>query len=206
MALVSLSTVKTLLNISGTTYDALLNQLIDIAQSQLEAYLCRKLENTTYTDEPLQYQFSRFDRGDQSGSLGVFEEYGRLFLKNYPVITFINLKYDGDVIDPDNYIVQNDIGIIYTKKLLNDADLKLTATYSAGYTTSTIPQLLKWSIVELVRLMFENASSTFASNSSNVTSKRIGDYSVTYGNNLSIFNNFFSNNSTILNQYKIIYL
>lgn len=49
--LVSIDSLKTLLHITGSSEDSLLQAILESAQAQVEAYIGYKIEETIYTDE-----------------------------------------------------------------------------------------------------------------------------------------------------------
>jgi hypothetical protein len=182
--ILTLAQVKNFLGITTNTYDTLLTEMIEIVESELSSYLSRPLEQKTYTDYVLNYMFSRFDRGVQSEGLSTREEYGRLKLPQYPVTTFTNLKYDNTVIDTGDYYVNKDKGIIHMFRFYSDFNGKLTGTFTAGYTSTTIPSVLKGIIYDGVKFLFEtNKEAVKGSKIEDIESKRVGDFSVSYKDN-----------------------
>src|SRR5690606_33621443 len=164
------------------------------------AYIDRNLALTTYTEIP-SYLGSRFDQSSYT-SLDTWNEESFLFLKNTPIIG-ISITYNGSVYPTTSYSYNADQGYIYNAYLAEP-----TVTYTAGYTTSTAPADLKLVALQGVKSLYENNSAA-SSGSGNVQSKRIKDFSVTYGNEQSGYLGtggkiYLKSISTILNRYKRI--
>lgn len=202
MSIISLNTVKTYLGISGATYDTILQIQLDIAESELCAYLDKYLGTTTYTNEVLHYQFSRFDINTDT-ALNGRETYGDLFVKNYPMTSITNITCQGVVVDPTNYYYDLNAGVISTKTFLNDTYNGLTITYVAGYTENTLPAILKSVILEGVRYQFQEFSTATQGSGNNIASKKVGDFSVSYDNtaNFDAMRSYLAQRKDVLQRY-----
>lgn len=100
MALDTLANVKTALLISGTTDDAVLTRLLDVADGFVAAHTGRDFAGGTFTETH-----------PAGGSL--------VFLRNYPVTSVTSLKVDSarqfgaeTVWASDRYVVHSDRGVI----------------------------------------------------------------------------------------------
>lgn len=203
--IISLDEAKAFLQITGTLSDTTINTYIDMVESEISAYIGRSLALGTYT-EVLYYKQSFFDRTAQT-YLDVEETEPLLFLKNTPV-TSLSLNYNGSVITTSSYSYNANTGVIRSTGVLSEP----TASYVAGYTTVTAPLDLKSTAKSGVLSIFNNTSAASAG-SGNVQSKRIKDFSVTYGNAQSssaiqlgsqYVKTYLAQNSFILDRYRTI--
>ena len=212
MSLLTLAEIKAFLQITTTASDPILNLYNSYVCDEVEAYVDRNLAEATYTDEVL-----KFERSDNTlhQDVALNETFNNplLFLKNTPART-LTLK-EGDVTVPTtDYRLIGDEGAIETYRGLDDSKSNLTATYTAGYTLTTgteysVPDNLKLVAQLGVRSMWENGGVS-KENSGDVKSKKVGDFSVTYGNNQTgyisaslagLVKVYLESNSVILNRY-----
>lgn len=207
MALVDLNYVKSILGISGTSNDTQIAYFISKATGDIEAYTDQTFEQTTYTDEVLEYEFSTFDSiayNDVDINYGV----PALFVEHAPILeaSGFTLKYKDTVIDTGSYKVNYEAGVIYMYNIQTDCQRNLTATYTAGYTTGTAPSDLVSVIMDGVRYYYEIG--VLAVNGRLKTkSKRVKNFSVTYSDTTTAqFVNgersYIAANKNILDKYK----
>jgi uncharacterized phiE125 gp8 family phage protein len=166
MALTSLANVKEYLGISGTTYDALLTNLITRMEAFIERYCDRPFAQTTYTDE-------KYD--------GEYNNGGLLLLNHWPLISVASLYDDLDcdytsstLIDSDDYLTYLDEGIIRLKNGVefNEGDQNIKITYDAGVTS--VPADLEQATIEMVAEKFN------VRGSEGKKSEKLGRWGVTY--------------------------
>lgn len=177
--ILTLSEVKTWLGVTDNASDSILTVMIPLVESSIANMLDIQLEQTTITNEVIHYNFSRFDTSGSTG-LSTFESKGLVRLKRSPVITITNISYNSTPIEASDYFFINDLGLVQFLRLHPDLDFKLTCTYVAGYTDSTLPPDLKLLLLDGVKSMFRNSGKALQ-NQGNIKSKRIGDFAVTYG-------------------------
>jgi len=174
----SLTTVarfKTYADISGSTDDTLIENLINQVTEFIENYIGRRLKLTTYTNEEY----------DGSGTF-------KLILKNYPVGTFTNLQErstrqnsaDWNIIESDNYFVDTTNGIITLIPYEFTEGTKLyRVNYTAGYDFDNSTTFLgDTEAGDLEWVAWRLLSTVFNKNSQdpNISSVRLGDASVSY--------------------------
>jgi len=178
-ALTTVSRLKTFLEISGTSYDTLLEWIANSATEFIENYCHRRFQRTAYTQE--MYSTDKWQK--------------TLLLDNFPVIsteTFtLEIRTSGlneddwDTVDSEDYHVDYDGGIIRMAgriEFQKGVD-KYRVTYTAGYDfdTSTKPLSdteagdLEMAMWKLCAVMFNRRRGD-----PGIRSERIGDYSVTY--------------------------
>jgi hypothetical protein len=205
-SIVSLEEVKAFMQITTTASDALIQSYIDLTQAEIEAVIGRNLARATYT-EVLVYKQSRFDKSGYT-YLDTSQDAPVLFLKNTPIVN-LTLEHGG-VVPTTSYTYDPDNGVLRPNSQL----YRPTATYVAGYTTATAPADLKGVVKLGVVSLFENNKAA-KQGSGNVQSKRIKDFSVTYGNNQNSYiqssgsqlvKTYIASNMAILNKYQNINL
>jgi len=133
-ALVPLADVKTYLSIGDTTYDTILEQLINSVSDEINSFTNRNLAETTYTDLYLD------GNGKQI-----------LFLPNYPITAMTSVYEDGELLvegEDDDYLVYQDEGYLWrVNRTWYLGPKKIKVTYTAGYVcltgTITLPHDLK---------------------------------------------------------------
>lgn len=221
MSLVTLAEVKTFLQITTTTSDALLTLYIDYVGAEIDAYTGRTLSQTVYTDEVLEYVESDYDYYSPR-ALAISSDFPVVFTKEFP-ISGLGLTYNGESVDTENYNYIPNTGVITLyKKYLADKQL-FKATYTAGYTIVTgtsysVPTDLKLVTLEGVKRMYENNTAANTSGG-NVKSKRIKDFNVEYGNdqtgyvstlqtngNTRLMKSYLAANAVILDRYRKIFI
>lgn len=179
MALITLSDTKTYLGITSSDYDTLLNMFIGQISAEIETYLDRQLEEQEYASEVLKFVYSNND-AQNNPLLDVRGQRPQCFTKEYPISSSPApaITQDGDSVDTDDYYIDYDEGVINWNRGVSDADNKLLITYTAGY--ATIPDDIQAVAMEGVKQAFNNSGSA-SQGSGNVKSKKVGDFSVSYG-------------------------
>ena len=203
MALVTLDTVKTFLQITGTSSDTILNLYIDLISSEINAYVGRNLDETYYVDEPLEYQFSKYDPSSNR-PLDVREPNPQVFLREYPV-QGLEITSRGTTVPTSDYTLDHRNGVVTFFKSYTDYKERLKASYTAGYTTITgatytVPSNLQLVALEGVKRLYTNGGAAEES-SGDVTSKKVKDFSVQYGGTANSSNYFFDSNSGLVKAY-----
>lgn len=142
--LVSIDSLKTLLHITGSSEDSLLQAILASAQAQVVAYIGYNIENTTYTDEI-------FDLNGQK----------QFVLPFYPVtaLTSIAIKNDSTWDPLTTYTLKSKWGIIVHDDFFPRWYARLKVTYSAGYTDTTVPSPIREAIIWLSTLSYHDNQS-----------------------------------------------
>ena len=197
-SIISLTEAKQYLQITNTISDALISLYIDQIESEISAYINQPVAINTYTEFPV-YLNSNFDASEYT----YFEanvDYPRLYLKNTP-IKAISIVQSGATIT--NYNVNTATGVIKSDYFIDQP----TVTYVAGYTTVTAPTNLKLVAMQGVKSIFSENSAAVAGEG-DVKSKKIGDFSVSYGDgyvanvNNQMMSKYLAANQLILNKYR----
>lgn len=120
----TLSRVKTMLKITGTDDDDILQQLISQVSAEIKEYLCRNIHRRTYTE---------IKSGDGTC---------KIMLDNFPIHSITSIKYDSDgdhdfsdetAEDSDDYDYDPNTGIIYTDFTFIKGIRNWEIVYIAGY-------------------------------------------------------------------------
>jgi hypothetical protein len=175
-ALTTVARTKAFAGISGSSYDTLLENLINSVTEYIEKRLGRRVKQTAYTNEVY-----NCDDGQT------------IKLKNFPVSGTFKLEVrdsalnedDWEEVDAEYYYVDNNSGLIKTMsgyKLPKGIAL-VRVSYTAGYNFDNAATFLsdtqggdiEYAAWKLVTDAFMNRKS-----SQGVTSERIGDYSVSF--------------------------
>lgn len=182
MPILSTADFKTLRGISATTWDAQLNVIIPHAQSLVENYCGRAFDSATYTSE----------KYDGSGS-------EILILRQFPVTTLTSVSISGVAVASTSYTLDAANGIVKFEpsgrgRVVVDPDWltvqttdyigpfpcwpeghqNISVTYTAGYTSGTMPGGLKLAFAEFVDMAL--AKNTLGVGSSQYKSEKLGDY------------------------------
>lgn len=190
--MIDFSDLKVYLQVTGTSTDALLASLVTATIATIESEIGATLTSTVYTAERMHYERSSYD-AQVNPPIDTSEDYLKLYTKNYP-ITAITLTYGVDTLT--SYTVHSQTGIITMYEWHEDRMEELRATYTAGYTQSTLPKDLQYLIYDAVKEKYEgHSASVMGSGQSQVSSKKVGDFSVSYRASGSSFVN--SSNSVI---------
>lgn len=132
-ALCSLNELKNYLNMptAETSYDTVLELLINMASDVIEQFLGTPVLNGSYTE--------KLD-GDGTNVL---------VPRHYPIISVSSLKVDGEAVSSDDYYVYE--GYIYSEQTLAEGHQNIELIYTAGWgaTMSDIPLDLKLACIKL---------------------------------------------------------
>jgi len=161
-ALTTLARVKTLLNISGSTYDTLLEDIINAVTDAIENQCSRRFAETTHTEEQI----------DGTGKPS-------LFVKFYPITIFTKLevrtgKTTWVEVDSDDYRINSDTGELQLTGDTREGFRNYRATYDAGFTT--IPYDLDMAAAQMAAHEFN----TRGQGGGQIESESLGDYTVSY--------------------------
>lgn len=162
-SLVSLEEVKNFIGMSGAVADTddLLEDLINRVSIIFESYMNRNILSREYTE----YH-------DGKGSMVLFPK--------QPEITTVSGIWDDydwewtddDLVDSDNYMVVDEVYVVFKNMSLNNYTQNVKIIYSAGY-TSTPDDLVQACITEVAR-MYKNK------NQVDITSKTLSDGTVVF--------------------------
>jgi len=177
--------VKAYLDINVTSFDDVIDTIVDGVNQAVENYLDLIFAQTTYTDEEYdQLEGSRI-----------------LTLKHSPVISFTRLQYKNSPSDYDStdwtsfatseYKVDTN-GVITKNSNFAKGKKRYRATYVAGY--ASIPDDIKLAATKIAASMYENRKG------SGVTSETLGEYSRTFATDRATWKNL--DIDWILNKYK----
>lgn len=139
MDLITLTEAKEFLKVDSAVEDALISRLIKQASSQLQRKHQREIIQGTYTDEVY------------NG-----EGHEMLFIKNWPVQSITSIKIDDVVVDPANYTVAKDSGIVKLNQYVAEDIANVKVSYVGGFATDD-PELdaFKLECVLLVADLYE---------------------------------------------------
>ena len=176
-ALTTLARLKAYLGITSASYDTVLEYTIDSTTAFILQYCDRIFQKTVYTNEVY----------DGNGT-------PNLLLKNYPVVsgTTFTLEVRDSVdnqssfsaIASEDYFIKESSGIInYISGVFEKLPQHYRITYTAGYDYDTATKTLisvnlgdlEYAVWKLCAVMYYQRS-----NSGDIASESIGDYSVTY--------------------------
>jgi len=159
MSLTTLFQVKDWLDITSSDYDSMLESLIDVSTEIIESY-CKRSFASTQTH--IQW-WSIWDTITDT----VRCEY-------VPIVNFLSLSDDDDVIDPDDYFVDSESGLV---RLYDSYFTKGVATVCASYVHgySSVPADIELAARMLTSHLF---TSRKTQRLGNVESAKLGDFSV----------------------------
>lgn len=180
--MITLNEAKAYLGVTTTATDALITTIINNVTAEIESVCGRKLMEHVYSNEVLSYEISDYD-GQYNPEIDLESDYLKLFLKNYPVQS-LSLTADGVEVDDANYDIDANNGVVTMYQAESDDKGRLKATYTAGYTLTTgssftVPDDLKMVAYQGVKYEYSYSGVT-TQGQSNVTSKSVGSFSVTY--------------------------
>ncbi len=165
MAIITVEQVKNYLKINTTSDDveSIIDRLIDRVQKSFESYCNRNFESASYTE----YY-------DGQGS-------NILVLKQLP-ITVIDSIYDsttwiwdaGSLIDSASYRIMDNNSVVFKDTILGNSLQNVKITYTAGYSTSTMPKDIQQACIEETGRKYTHRRDY------DVTTKSLEDGSVTY--------------------------
>jgi len=163
-ALTTVANAKLYIGITVSTYDELIEELINSGTQYIENYCKRRFKKTTYTDELYDGEGGRF-----------------LFLKNYPIIgvTSIYWHYKNitdTLIDSGDYDIESEEGLVHYDGLWTKGYKNIKITFEAGYDfiNDGRPPELEEICKMLVATKFGKRGSAA------IKSEKIGSYSLTY--------------------------
>jgi hypothetical protein len=142
MSLVTVAEVKAIGRIDYSTHDTEIQLVLDGAESFVEEYCGIRLEAETVTDE-------RQDGGNR-----------QLWPERRPVTAVASIKdaWAGDeVVDTAQYFFTETRIMQDIEDIWDPGELRWKITYTAGYTSSTIPPGLKNAIIGLTLRAYNNA-------------------------------------------------
>jgi hypothetical protein len=133
-ALTTKTRVKDRLQLTGVTFDDLIDRLIVATTKRISQMCNRRFLQATYTNE-------LYDGSDLHGSRRAM-----LILKNAPVHTITSVQYKTGLnsnptwedYDEDDYDVDMDLGILYMDGVLPTGKRNIRVTYNAGYSGNSI--------------------------------------------------------------------
>jgi hypothetical protein len=200
MAIINRTEAKNFLQITTDSYNDLIDTYIEIVEADIEAYINNKITPTAVTDEPLSVMRSNFDQ-HYVPNLDTTHPYPKAITKYSPIVTdsASSVTYDGDTLTADtDYKIDEDTGVITFYTNISDYKEKLVASYTAGYVT--IPTDLKSVARFGVKEYFEQ-NAPAKQGGDNIKSKKIGNFSVTYGSKDTGGKAYLDANKNILNKY-----
>lgn len=192
--LVTLAEMKTYLGITGNTYDSFLTEQIVLVSDAIELYCRRKLSSASYIQT---YYLEDFEQRPK-----VIDT---LF---YPLTAVASITEDGILIDPDDYRIQMEFGIITKPRYFFENAEKLLIAYTAGY--ATIPPLIKSVVYSVVETKFNKKQAGVNLNFGNDV-QRISipgtisidfDYTLTNNDRTNPFGNLLAPYLNILDYYR----
>lgn len=144
--LTTLSAVKTYLKLGNeSTDDELLSELIKACSTAIENHCQRKFETGTYEEE-------------YDGSGKPF-----LLLQNYPITSISSVEVDEQVIEPGEYKVRKNNGMLFRSGVWPQGIMNIRVTYTAGL--SEVPPDVELACKVFVKSFFNtdvaNFSTTF---------------------------------------------
>ncbi len=145
-ALTSLSAMKSYLKIelTQTSDDSLLEDLINASSNQIEGYCKRKFKEQTYTDEEYDGNGLKY-----------------LYLQQYPVKSISSVTVDETTLSTDSYKIKKSNGnLIRVKGTWPKGDINILLTYIAGYIE--IPSDLELACKHLVKSYFNSDIASFS--------------------------------------------
>ncbi len=169
MSVITLENTKIFLGISGTSENASLQQIIDAVHDFVKKYTNRIIEEAIYTEELY----------DGSGGVA-------LLLKNFPIIEITEILVDTEEIDERSdvdeegwYIKDAECGIVYNNEGWTRGRGNIQVTYSAGYSSTTLPKDLQYAYYSLTSY-FRNLKGK-----SGILSENLGSYGYTIATGLN---------------------
>jgi hypothetical protein len=199
--MVTLAEAKAYIQVSGNTYDGLITDIISYVTAEIENYLNNKITPvTTKTDEPM-----IFLNGETEWVAPAFP------------ISNVTVKYDGQALtDEEDYYLNPKAGVVYFPQPPETSTSKYTVTYTYGYSIANVPQAIKSVALKAIKALFDEnrPSDSPGGGSGNITSKKIGDFSVTYsgsgGGELTgqayIVQDIINKGGAVLNPYRRVIL
>lgn len=194
--MITTAEAKAFLQIDNNNYDSLIDFYIPLVSAEIEVFL----NNLIY---PL--------RNIEDEIINSVDIDGEYVCKAFP-ISNVEVKKDNVLIN-DGYIEDLETGSVISKKFIGNTDY--TVNYTCGYAVADVPKDLKFVALKALKAIFDanTASNSSGGGASEVKSKKIGDFSVSYGgdsnnsnNQYAIIRTVFDNNMDILGNYMRIIL
>lgn len=139
--LVTLSDMKSYLNISDNSQDAFLTDQLNLVSDTIEAY-CRRVFNVATYEQTFYYQD--------------YEPVSKMELFHFPLVSVTSIVEDGTTLSTSEYrvnlptgIIHKDCGFFYAKQTV--------VTYSAGF--ATLPSPVKSVVYSVVEERYNKKSS-----------------------------------------------
>jgi hypothetical protein len=114
------------------------------------------------------------------------EDVDTIFLKHFPIISVTYVKNDGDTLDPSDYLIYNDIGVIRLRTVeelttvfypyFTEGRQKVEVKYTHGY--ATIPHAIVYAATLIVARIAKHHLT--GQTSGDIAEKQIGDTRVRY--------------------------
>lgn len=200
MNLVSDAEIATYLGISYVDNAPILDIIRDSVSSEIESVIGRLLRQDAITDERLELTKSNFDLQDyQIKQFDLARIRTMAFLDQYPVSNVIITQNDVALTVDEDYVLDSANGAIAFYVSVNDKLRNLEADYTYGYAEDEVPGDLKMIVLQGIKSNYESTGTT-TQGSSNIKSKSIGDFSVSYGDS-SVDKGYITNNMEILRNY-----
>lgn len=147
MALITLDDVKEELDIEGSDYDLILEVLINAVVSSFEmlcGYALEIKEETEYYSMDVNCS--------------------KIFLDRIPVTAIDSIYDDPDwdydstsLISSDDYTYDSEAGIVYYNGFFYEGKNNVKITYTAGFTTSTFPEIIKQVIMRQIAVWWKDS-------------------------------------------------
>lgn len=130
MGLVTLGNMKTYLGVTVNTYDAFLQEQIDLISEAVETYCGRKFLQATWT-QTWYNDFQDFER--------VRLNLKKIILYHFPTISITSVSFDGQALDPSEFRNHKPTGMLNILSAPERRWDELVIVYSAGYAALPIP-------------------------------------------------------------------
>lgn len=143
MALLTLNEAKMYLKVDFDEDDALIENLIEQASSVIQRRYGRGFEIATYSDE--------YYDGDKT-------QY--VFLENFPVHEILEMRINDEVIDPANYELSHQMGVIKVNYLVPAGFGNVRVSYRAG--DAEVPGWVKTEILLVVADLYEGRGASLS--------------------------------------------
>ncbi len=173
--MISVAEAKAFMGITSSTDDTLIGTLIDYSEGLIENYIDNKIDTASISNEVLSI-VDKFDL-QYVPSFDLAPNYHYARTRYFP-ITSLTVVYDTTtLVNNTDYVYDPDTGVINFYTYVSDYLNKLKASYTAGYTTC--PNDIKFVALEVTKALYQNAGTT-SRGYGKISSKKIGDFSVSY--------------------------
>lgn len=158
-ALITVTEAKTYLGLSGSTYDTVLDALVDGVTVWVENYLGgRRLSNAAAAD------ITEYHDGPPVTSMARRDDKKRIYPRRYPLVSVTSIAYrsSSDYQNPTftnfsaqyEYILESDKGSIYFPGGLPPGVQNIKLIYQGGYATASMPEDVKLAVKMMVAKAF----------------------------------------------------